>query len=323
MAHRVMTAAVLLTASVSSMAGCDRPEPSTDGQPAVAIAPQVHQAEPSIKDGADVGAVAPQTADCTATTPPAERVAGTLTVRYPPDLDARTIDGRLRSHSAGPLTVGAARKWVGPAVPAFVPLKEDDAELFLLQTEAQTTIAFYRDMYGSPSCDLSTPTNCSYYVRAWDQCGEPMWARRLNDFMSRPDRLEVQDVRVADGVVYFNEACQSYSREAGGKCSALVALDPVAGEVVWRTDHLVSNNRFIVHGDYIIGGYGFTAERDYLHVVRRADGKVMQRLAIPSAHEVLWVEADLLIAKRYPNNTEEFVMENFDGANPRLVAAGK
>lgn len=47
----------------------------------------------------------------------------------------------------------------------------------------------------------------------------------LGPRMSRPAHLEVQDVRYEARTLYFNEACQSYAREAGGRCSALVGLD--------------------------------------------------------------------------------------------------
>lgn len=268
------------------------------------------------------GAVARSPTDCAPTPPPAERVAGSLTVRDPPDDDDRTIYGRLRSHSSGALAVESPRTWVGPPVPGFVPLLEDDAELHLLEHDDGNVIALYREMYGAPSCTLGEDGNCNFFVRAWDRCGEPMWAHRLNDFMSRPDRLEVQDLRVDDRVVYFNEACQSYSKEAGGKCSALVALDPQAGEVLWRTTDLVSNNAFIVQGDYLITGYGFTAEPDFLYVVRRSDGEVVHRTKLATAHERLRVEEDaVLIIQRYPDQTERFLLDGFDGDSPTLRKA--
>ena len=284
--------------------GAEAVPPTTTPEPA-AVAP--------------VAAVAPT--DCSPALAPPERVAGTLTVRDPPDADTRNIGYRLRSHSSGSLGVGSPRTWVGPPVPGFVPLLEDDAELHLLLEDDGNVIGFYRDMYGATTCGLSESTNCDFFMRAWDRCGKLLWARRLNDSMSRPDRLEVQDVRVADGVVYFNEACQSYSKEAEGKCSALVALDPLSGQVLWRTPNLVSNGEFLVHGAYLITGYGFTAEADYLHIVRRKDGEVVHRTKLDSGHQALRVEQGELVIARYYEETERFLLEGFEGDSPSLVRA--
>ena len=82
----------------------------------------------------------------------------------------------------------------------------------------------------------------------------------LTPLLSSPDHLEVQDFRYHAGRVYFNEACQSYSREAGGRCSALVCADLDTGRVLWRTAPLVSNNIFIIYRNRVFCGYGFTAE---------------------------------------------------------------
>jgi hypothetical protein len=253
---------------------------------------------------------------------PLERRAGNLVVHAPP---ARPRDpaflGRLRAHVEGSLTEQAARVWVGPQVPGFLPLTEGTAELFLLehQGEGEIFVAMYRDPYGASSCDLSSSRNCDFFVKAYDACGSLLWSHRLNDFMSRTTHLELQDLRIVDGTLYFNEACQSYAREANGKCSSLVAVDPVAGTLLWRTAHLVSNNRFLVHGDYIIAGYGFTAERDYLHVVRRQDGKVVHRVQLPAAHENLQLSAeDHVEVAIYPNRKCEYALRNWAGPSPRL-----
>jgi len=82
------------------------------------------------------------------------------------------------------------------------------------------------------------------------------------------------------GILYFNEACQTYSKDAGGKCSYLVALDPIKKKVLWRSEPLVSNFRLLVHGDYIVTGYGFTKEKKRLNILRRRDGKVVFKTSL-------------------------------------------
>lgn len=253
--------------------------------------------------------------------PPIRR-GGDLTVVAPPTTTAGRSGGRMRAHVDGALSKGSARTWVGPQVPYFVPLVEGTAELFLLDRVGDELMAFYRDPYGAGSCDLSGDANCHYLVRLYDLEGQVRWSVALHELLSRPTYLEVQDVRWADGTLYFNEACQSYASGAKGQCSALVAYDPVAQHVRWRTRPLVSNGDFLIHGDYIVCGYGFTSERDNLHVVRRRDGKIVQRLPVPKAPEHFALGSDgRLEVTLYPGTLRTYALEGWDGPTPKLVRA--
>jgi len=249
-----------------------------------------------------------------------ERREGDLTVPVEPIPIRPDFFGRLRHHADGSLTRGSPRVWFGPRVPRFVPLYEGSSELHLLEPLGDGFAAFYRDPYGSGSCALDDMHNCRFVLVGYEHCGGRLWSRDLRAVMSRPSQLEIQDVRVADGIVYFNEACQSYSREVGGQCSALVSFDPSSGLVLWRTGPLVSNNRLLVVGDYVIAAYGFTAEADHVSLVRRRDGKVTSRLPLASAHEDLVVDGDSLVVRTYPGNRfERFTMSGLDGDAARLT----
>lgn len=253
---------------------------------------------------------------------PLLRTAGDLTAHAPASpRESPEFRGRLRTHTEGGLTLGSARTWVGPVVPGYVPLMIDTAELFLLERDGETYVALYRDPYGAGSCELSTPANCRFVVRGFQDC-EPTYTLELAAFMSRPTHLEIQDLRVMDGVVYFNEACQSYAKDAGGRCSALVAVDARSGTLRWRTRNLVSNNRFLLVGAYIIAGYGFTDERDALHLVRRTDGAVVHRTKLPTAHEDLVIGDDgVLEVALATSGSRRFVLRGFDTRKPTLVPA--
>ncbi len=252
---------------------------------------------------------------------PPVRTAGGLTVEAPPrKRQDEGFLGRLRSHTEGALSKDSARMWVGPQVPGFVELLEGTAELTLLDRVGDEFLAFYRDPYGASSCGLGEQTNCLFFARLYDLEGHVLWTVALNELMSAPTHLEVQDIRYADGALYFNEACQGYSSGAKGKCSALVALDPTEPTVLWRTRSLVSNGRMLVHGDYIVCGYGFTGERDNVFVVRRSDGKIMQKVGVPKAPEQFIIADDgLLEVTIYFNTVRLYEMRGWDGAKPSLV----
>lgn len=259
--------------------------------------------------------------DCNPLVAPLERRDGGLVVHAPPR-GVQSFRGRLRSHITGSLSAGSERVWAGPQVPGFVPLTDGPRELFLLDHQPDGSfMALYREPYANDgACPLGSSRNCTFVVTVFERCGDVRWSYALHDSFPRADQLEVQDVRVVDGTLYYNEACQTYSRDAGKKCSYLVAADPQAGQTLWRSRPLVSNNRFAVVGDYIVAGYGFTAEKDTLKVVRRSDGKVMHSVRLPKAPEdVRLVEPGVIEVVVYPGDAVlPFRLQGWDGDAPKL-----
>jgi hypothetical protein len=250
---------------------------------------------------------------------PEVRHGGGLTVSAVPGKRKLNLAFRMRGHSDGSLALRGQRTWVGPPVPTWVPLTSGTLELFLLDPLDRGYLALYRDPYDASSCKLSGHLNCAYEVARFDCSGKTLYRLPLAKFLSRKEHLEVQDVRLSNDVVYFNEACQTYSREAKGKCSSLVALDPVAKKVLWRTPPLTSNNRFLVFERYIVTGYGFTAEDDFLFVVRKKDGKVMQKVSLPQAPEDLIDADNALVAQIGTGRGLMYRKDGFDGDAPKLT----
>lgn len=184
------------------------------------------------------------------------------------------------------------RQSVPQATPHFLPRHLDGLELFIADPAPEGWLGFYRE----PLQRMETPANPRFRALLFGEEGERLWDLDLNRFLSRPDHLEIQDVRYQEGELYFNEACQSYSREAGGRCSSLVRVDPARQEVEWRTPPRTSNNIFILHGPHVIAGYGFTAEPDSLFWIRRETGEIVTRRRLDSAHSYLEIrEGDLVV----------------------------
>ncbi|MDB4997180.1 MAG: uncharacterized protein JWM74_4612 [Myxococcaceae bacterium] len=228
--------------------------------------------------------------------------------------------------------------WHGPEVPAFVPLHAGAATLDLLDTTASGTMALYRDHdLGSPPmqplCGMDSKDekgadmfpgakkNCAAEVRLYDRAGTELAALPLAPFLSRTDHLEVQDAHYDGGTLYFNEACQSYSRNAGGRCSSLVAVDPIAKRVLWRTPSLTSNNAFAMAGEYIVTAYGFTSERSSIRLVRRRDGAIVDTKPLPSAaDDALTVQGDVVSVNLYNMlGRVQFRITGAGGPSPKLA----
>jgi hypothetical protein len=262
------------------------------------------------------------------TTPPPSNEGGALAIQAcgrHDDLGAEPIDvnpdGRLRSQTSGVLSGANGRTWAGEPVPDHIPQRLDTLELFVLDKADGGHLAFYREPYNLKSCTLGGTGNCAYQARFYDAKGVLRWKLALDQLMSRADNLEVQDIRLADGVLYFNEACQSYSSGANGQCSSLVAVDPRAKRVLWRTPPLTSNGRFRLRGCYIIAGYGFTAEPDWLFLVERGSGAVLQKLFVSSSPERLTLTGpDRLDVQLHSGVTRRFQLEGMEASNGRIVA---
>nr|HEX4315455.1 hypothetical protein [Kofleriaceae bacterium] len=244
------------------------------------------------------------------------------------DLDFPVVDGqpesRMRNEIAGMLGATDVRTWSGPPLPSYVPRKLGTQELFVLDRSDAGVFAMYRDPYDVGSCKLRDASNCRYTARLYDASGLVQWSLALGPLLSRGDQLEIQDIRLLDGVLYFNEACQSGSSPANGQCSSLVAVDPRAGSVLWRTKPLVSNDRFRVRGCYIVAGYGFSGEPDTLSVVSRATGKLESTRSLPKAVSTLQLQGrgDELAVTLSSGLVGRFELRGFSTASPQMVLAG-
>lgn len=230
-------------------------------------------------------------------------------------------EGRLRMQGSGSLSARNGTAWTPPNAPATVPQDVGPLKLFLYDEVDAGHLAFYREPYDLGSCKAAGATNCAYEAHLYDREGRQVWSLALGALLSRPDHLEIQDIRYASGVLYFNEACASYSREAQRRCSSLVAVDPARATVLWRTPPLISNGRFFVRGCYIVAGYGFTAEPDALHLVDRATGTVLRTLPVSSAPQSYTLgDQDRLAVQLYGGNVRRFKLKAFETRHPQLIS---
>lgn len=185
------------------------------------------------------------------------------------------------------------RRSVPEATPASIARDLGGLELFIAEAIPEGWLAFYKGQCGTLG-DV-----CQYRARLHDADGNVRWDLGLNRFLEQPRYVEIQDVRYRNGALFFNEACATYSAEAGGQCSSLVRLDPVFEEVAWRTPPLTSNNLFIFHDRWIVAGYGFTGEPDALFLIDARTGEIAARADLDAAHQYLEVDDDVLYVLTY------------------------
>lgn len=111
---------------------------------------------------------------------------------------------------------------------------------------------------------------------------------------------EIRWAREANGVLYVENAHLTYARATRNRNAYLTAIDVARKKILWRSRALVANARtFVLAGDLIVSGYGFTAEPDFLYLLDRRTGRVLDRLEVPSAPEIVKRRGDLLYVRTY------------------------
>lgn len=110
----------------------------------------------------------------------------------------------------------------------------------------------------------------------------------------------VQFADVRDGVLYLVTAHRTYAASSGGQNAYVTAYDAATGALRWRSAPLVANAADIAFvSGWIVAGYGFTAERDYLYVLSPSDGTVAARVALPTGPDFVLEREGKLYVRTY------------------------
>ena len=102
------------------------------------------------------------------------------------------------------------------------------------------------------------------------------------------------------GILYVSHGHSTYAKESRGRNAYLTAIDPKSDEILWRSPPLVANaHTFIVLGDLIVSGYGFTAEPDFLYLIDCKTGEVAGRHPLKTGPEQIVLQDGLLYVRCY------------------------
>lgn len=92
-----------------------------------------------------------------------------------------------------------------------------------------------------------------------------------------------------DGIFYGGSVMNGYAQP---NTCFLFAYDLDQDELVWRSaDQSYNSMNFLVKGDVILCGYGFTEEDDYLYQINRNTGEIIDRLLLKKMPDLL-IEQD-------------------------------
>lgn len=107
---------------------------------------------------------------------------------------------------------------------------------------------------------------------------------------------------VRDNILYLATGHYTYA-ESCPQTAYITAVDLTDNSVLWKTEPLTCNARgFAFVDDYIICGYGFTAEDDYLKIVRIDTGEVVREIPVKTAPDYIIWQDGILYVRTYDTN---------------------
>lgn len=191
--------------------------------------------------------------------------------------------------------------------------KDSSICLFEEDWSAETGIPLPGDLYGEGYSDDA------YYYYADNSADEGRLAVEISemgtyDFVGTYDfsnylytptpgnaytTLYIPYAAIYDGVLYTEIAHLTYSEDQ--PCTGfVVAVEVETGKLLWRSEMLLANGRnFLVGEDTIICGYGFTDEDDYLYILSRHSGAVLEKRKLKTGPDYFIPVDDLLYVLTY------------------------
>jgi len=111
---------------------------------------------------------------------------------------------------------------------------------------------------------------------------------------------EVVWAQVLDDILYVSTMHHTFAKSSKGKNAFVSAIGAKDGILRWQSEPLVCNTEnFVIHGAYIICGYGFSEEPDFLYVISRADGKTVSKMALKNGPTYLVMKGNQLFVRAY------------------------
>ena len=111
---------------------------------------------------------------------------------------------------------------------------------------------------------------------------------------------EITWARESDGVLYVENTHLTYASATRNRNAYISAIDLGTRKTLWRSRALVANARtFVLAGNLIVAGYGFTREPDFLYLLDRKTGRALDRIGVPSAPERIVLRDGRLHVRTY------------------------
>lgn len=112
--------------------------------------------------------------------------------------------------------------------------------------------------------------------------------------------VEVVWAQIVEDIMYVSTMHHSFAKRTKWKNAFVSAIGAKDGELRWQSEAFVCNTEnFVIHGAYIICGYGTSDESDYLYVISRADGKTVSKTPLKSGATYIIMKGNQLFVRAH------------------------
>ena len=124
----------------------------------------------------------------------------------------------------------------------------------------------------------------------------------IQDANNLTGNLEIRYAVIANNALYVSFAHRTYAN-TNPNTGYLVCIDRNTNELIWQTEPQTANaHTFIIDGNAIYTGYGFTNEPDYLYILDALTGVRVKSIKLTSSPQVIVKDRAKLYVKT--QNTE-------------------
>jgi hypothetical protein len=150
----------------------------------------------------------------------------------------------------------------------------------------------------------------SHHLVVRDEAGDALGAFDFSAYAHVPGdgghgQQDIAWAHAQDGVLLVSTRHMGYASESGGLNAFITAIELGSGQLLWRSEPLVSNSHdFLVLDGWIFTGYGFTAEPDFLFVLDMKTGEVVEKTKVKSGPEVILEKGGRIFVRTYDRDYE-------------------
>lgn len=155
------------------------------------------------------------------------------------------------------------------------------------------------DTYGDIRKVIVTDENEKNYYAAYD----------FENFRSAPKRdksdkfsndQEIIDIVIEGNIMYVAHSGHTYSVCYGNQNGYISAINMLTDEIIWTSQPKINNcSEFVIVGNSIITGYGFTDEPDFLFVLDKYSGQRIQKIPLKKGPGIIMVKNNCAYVQTY------------------------
>lgn len=172
---------------------------------------------------------------------------------------------------------------------------EDEVKLFTINSESTLSI-YGKEYYGTK---LAIHDNDGRIYRIYDFINYTY----PQIFIKSDKKYIYMSIRWAErqgDILYVSYGHPTYAYSSMGNNAFIAAININTGNLIWHSDPLVSNARnFVLIGDHIVSGYGFTDEDDYLYVISKTSGRTLSRQKLKTGPDWIIKKDNKLYVRTY------------------------